>query len=368
MVGGVVPGELTKLVESAIADGAFPGAAFAVGKDDQVWFGYAGRHRYDSASPKVGPDTLWDMASCTKVVGTTPAAMLLFDDGALRLETRVQEILPGFAGDGKSVVKVRDLLLHESGLPAYASLQSRCRTPEESRKAVLELPLQYQAGTKTVYSCMGFITLYQVIEKVAGKGIDRLLRERLFGPAGMKGACYNPTPALRKKCAPTEKLDSWRPKIEDERGFKRVDPLYTQGEVHDPAALMVGGVSGNAGLFCTAGDVAAYLKMMLHNGKADGRQVLCARTVSEWTKRNSLRSTRGLGWDTKSPEGSSSGAKFSMASFGHTGYTGTCVWVDPEARIFATLLANRVHPTSENLKISDFRPKFHDLVYDLLVR
>ncbi len=335
---------LVELCRTEIAARGFPGAAFALGNDRETRFGFAGRFTYDPSSPEVGSDALFDLASVTKVMATTPAAMLLFDDGKLDLDRSVQSYLPAFTGRGKEDVTVRNLLLHDSGLPAYAAL-SKYKTKEEAQDAVLRLPLPAKPGEKTVYSCMGAITLQLVIERLAAQPIDRLLNERFWTPLGMKNTLFNPNPAQKSRCVPTEG------KI--------------QGRVHDPAAFACGGVSGNAGLFSTVGDVVGHLRFMLDKGVADGKQVICAKTIEEWTRRPSERSTRALGWDTRSEQGSSAGTKFSRRSYGHTGYTGTSVWVDPENRIFAALLTNRVHPKVTD-RILDFRPRFHDLAFDVL--
>lgn len=336
---------LIDLCEEEIAAKGFPGAAFAVGNDRETAFGTAGHFTYDPASPSMSEDALFDMASVTKVMATTAAAMLLFDDGRIELDQPVQSILPGFEGQDKEGVTLRNLLVHDSGLPAYATL-TKYATKEEAQSAVLHLKLQAKPGEKTVYSCMSAITLQLVIEHVSGMGLDDLLKKRLWTPLGMENTLYNPGPKNKSRCVPTEG--------------------DIQGRVHDPAAYACGGVSGNAGLFSTVRDVAAYLRFMLDKGVANGQQIICAQTIADWTKRQDPKSTRGLGWDTKSKTGSSAGSKFSMKSFGHTGFTGTSVWVDPENRVFATLLTNRVHPTAENQRITKFRPKFHDRAFELL--
>lgn len=361
-----VVSKLVEVLQGGVREGVFPGAGFAVGNAQHIWTGFAGRTTYDPDSPEVGPDHLWDMASTTKVLATTSVAMMLFDDGALSLEARVSHILPDFLGDQKPFVKVRDLLLHESGLPAYANLVPGFPEPEAARERVHRLALVHDPGSRTVYSCMGFIALQSCLEKVSGEPLDQLLSKRLFEPLGLHRTCYNPTPDQARMCVPTERLDDTRRQVEDRRGWERLRDDFIQGRVHDPAAMMVGGVSGNAGLFSTPAEAGRILQVMLREGAAEGRQVFCARTVREWTTRNSGRSTRALGWDTKSPEGSSAGKRFSSSSFGHTGFTGTSVWVDPEDGLFAVLLSNRVHPTSQNTAITDFRPTFHDEVHRLL--
>lgn len=343
---------LIELCESGIADGAFPGAAFVVGDADESTFGFAGRHTYAPEAPEIGSESLFDMASVTKVMATTPAAMLLHDDGKLPLDDPVSTYLPAFSGGDKDNVKVRNLLLHDSGLPAYATL-TKYPTPQEARAAVLALPLRAKPGEKTEYSCMSMITLMQVVEAIAGEPMDAFLKRRLWGPLGMSETMFNPSDAVKARCVPTEEDKSLRNRL-------------IQGEVHDPAAWACGGTSGNAGLFSSIRDVDRYLRLMLDKGVFGGQQILCSNTIESWTKRAESKSTRGLGWDTKSRRGSSAGSKFSMHSYGHTGFTGTSVWIDPENRLYAALLTNRVYPTADNSKITAFRPKFHDLAFDLI--
>jgi len=343
---------LIELCESGIADRAFPGAAFVVGHAEGSVFGFAGRHTYAPESPPIGSESLFDMASVTKVMATTAAAMLLHDDERLDLDRPVSETLSAFTGGEKGTVTPRNLLLHDSGLPAYATL-TKYATKEEARAAVLALPLGAKPGEKTVYSCMSMITLMQVVESILGEPMDAFLQRRLWAPLGMTETFFNPPDSVRARCVPTEEDKTLRNKL-------------IQGEVHDPAAWACGGVSGNAGLFSSVRDVDRYLRLMLDKGAFGGKQVICANTIETWTKRAGTKSTRGLGWDTKSARGSSAGSKFSIQSFGHTGFTGTSVWVDPENRIYAGLLTNRVYPTAENPKITAFRPKFHDLAFDVL--
>ena len=330
----------------------FPGAAFALGNAKETAFGYLGHFTYQPDSPKVSAEAMYDLASLTKVMATTAAAMLLFDDGKLDIDRSVAEYLPAFSGASKDKVIVRNLLLHDSGLPAYANL-SKSKTKEEARAAVLALKLEAKPGEKTVYSCMSMITLLQVIEKILGGPMDKFLQQRLWEPLGMKDTLYNPAPDIKSRCVPTVELDEKRNR-------------EIRGEVHDPAAYYCGGLSGNAGLFSTAPDVAIFARLMLEKGAAGSQQLICAKTIETWTKKQSEKSTRALGWDTRSPEGSSAGAKFSIRSFGHTGYTGTSLWIDPENLFFAVLLTNRVYPDDKNTAHNTFRPVFHDAAFEVL--
>jgi CubicO group peptidase (beta-lactamase class C family) len=351
---------LPDLLRAGVAEGVFPGAAFAVGNDSGTWFGYVGRQTYAQDSPAVDEQTLWDLASVTKIAATTPAAMLLVQDGLLDLDQHIGDICPEFTHKS---IKIRDLLLHRSGLPAYATV-TELRSRAEVWTHICGLPLACEPGASFVYSCLGFVSLQHALERVSGSPMDAFLRARLYAPLGMDRTMFNPVGGLRPHCAPTEALPSWQRELEDSRGFQRVQDDYVQGDVHDPVACVMGGVSGNAGLFSTPVDLAAYLRALLDvSGKVFGPD-----SVAYWTKEAVPGSAHALGWQTKSPEGSSAGSFFSPASFGHTGYTGTSVWVDPENRVFVALLANRVHPSCENLKIGDFRPRFHDAAFQELLR
>lgn len=352
---------VASVLEQAIENGAFPGAAVAYGLGSEARFGYYGSHTYDEASQEVGEETLWDLASVTKVASTTTAALCLYQESRLDLDAHVTSFVPRFRHDR---VRVRDLLTHRSGLPAYCSFQTRTKTVEGSEQELFGLDLRPAVPPKTEYSCMGFMILQRVVEAVTGKGLDEAVKELAHAPLGMDSTSYKPSLADRKRCAPTETRDDWRKEIEDQRGYERVNSTYIQGGVHDPAAFMVGGVSGNAGLFSTARDMALWAQELA----VGGSELFDPAALRLWRTRQAKSSSRALGFDTKSPRGSSAGTLFGPQSFGHTGYTGTCLWVDPATKMWAVLLANRVHPTSANLKISKVRPAFHDAVWRELLR
>jgi CubicO group peptidase (beta-lactamase class C family) len=371
--------DLTKVdevVRDGITSGVFPGACYAVGFKGEVQVRAHGRHMYCPDSPAVEEGTMWDMASCTKVVACTTAAMLLFDEGKLKLDQRVAEVIPEFAAEGKGAITVRNLLLHNSGLPGGVNVHTKDPnwTPQRVLQAIWATPLKNPIGAKTLYSDLSMVTLAKMIEKISGMGLDELTARRVFGPLGMKSSMFNPPAELRAKCAPTEEIEPWRLRVREERGnvFKpsgeRCHPdahLYTQGEVHDPTSFMIGGVSGNAGLFSTGPDLAKFATMMLEGFKVGARGIIKSETIKQWTLRQDTSengSSRALGWDTRSSEHSSAGQLFSKRSFGHTGFTGPTVWIDPEHDLFAALLCNRVHPTANNQKLTGLRPKFHDAV------
>ncbi len=382
-----------QVVEQGIAHGVCPGACYAVGMGDEVRVKAFGRFMYCPDSDAVTQDTLWDLASVSKVVGCTSAAMILFDEGKLKLDRPVAEVIPEFGVNGKEKITPRNLLLHDSGLPGWIPFhqQKELVTPASAMKQVHEAKLVYATGSKTLYSDLSMVMMCDLIQHLSDKRLDEFVGERLFGPLGMKDTMYRPTGEDRLRCAPTVEVDRWRVELRKMRGEDwtpegaRCHPdqhLYVQGEVHDPTALAVGGVSGNAGLFSTGPDLAKFAKFMLARGEHEGKQLISQKTMEMFTARQPappskrttapattkgattthvVEETRALGWDTKSAEKSSAGHKFSARSYGHTGYTGTSIWIDPQRGMFGMLLGNRVHPDDKSAdKIMAFRPKFYD--------
>jgi CubicO group peptidase (beta-lactamase class C family) len=291
--------------------------------------------------------TLYDLASVTKVVATTAAAMLLYQRGRLDLDAHVGELLPGFVigmkrGSGRERVTVRMLLAHSSGLPGYAPLFRDHRSPAAMLRACLTLVLTAAPGEREEYSDIGFILLGKLIEVIAGERLDLFSTREIFRPLGMRALFCPPTPG-RAAIPPTEGVD----------GLLRRD---IQGVVHDENCFMLGGVAGHAGLFGGVDDVLAFAAAVLGGG------LFSPETVQLFTRRASGRgSSRALGWDTPSGE-SSSGRYFSPWSAGHLGYTGTSLWIDFERGLAVVLLTNRTWPTRENKAIQQFRPSFHDAV------
>jgi CubicO group peptidase (beta-lactamase class C family) len=276
-------------------------------------------------------------------------AMILVDEGRLDLERPVHDFLPGFQGPGKEAVTVRHLLTHSSGLPAIVTLYKEVQGRAAFRERILALDLTYPPGSRSVYSDPGIILLGEVLEQVAGEPLDAFVRERVFMPLGMRDTRFRPPPELWSRIAPTE-FDPWRGRL-------------IQGEVHDENAFAMGGVAPHAGLFSTAGDLARFARMLLNGGTLDGRRIVSRETIERFTRRAGIPgSDRALGWDTKSAEGSSAGSLLSARSFGHTGFTGTSIWIDPERRLFIILLTNRVYPTRENNLIREARPAVADAV------
>jgi len=362
-----------ELIAKAIAEGVFPGATYLVSrKGKEVHRQAQGRHTYCPESLATTEDTVWDLASVSKVVGTTTGAMLLFDEGKLNFDQPVSEIIPEFAQNDKSRITVRNLLLHDSGLVAFRAYQQTCKTAAEVIKAIYAEKLANPIGAKMVYSDLGMITFGKLIEALSGRTFTAFLNERVFDPLDMKSTMYAPVTQIRKKCAPTDAIEPWRANLRKLRGQdtpevheleKQPDgSSWIKGEVHDPNAMVLEGVAGHAGLFSVLDDLSKFMSMMMKKG--DG--LVKPETIDLFTRRQGVSSSRGLGWDTNADHKASAGAMFSEKSFGHTGYTGTSVWGDFENETFAILLTNRVQPTSDNTKIIPFRAKFHNAVYQAI--
>jgi beta-N-acetylhexosaminidase len=334
--------ETRKSLDSFVKSRAFPGAELAVGfRGTLVLDAVAGKLEYSAGSQAVTDDTIYDLASLSKVIGTTTAAMMLVDGGRLLLEAPVQDYLPEFQGPGKEKVRVLHLLQHTAGLPAWLPLYNEASGYEAFMKKLFAVPLEYEPGTRQQYSDLGMILLGEIVARAAGRPLDQYLNEKLFAPLGMQSTLYAPPPVLRRRIAPTED-DPWRRRT-------------IRGEVHDENAYAMGGVSGHAGLFSTARDLAVFAQMMLFRGIYDHHRYFKPETLDRFTNPSATPTDRtALGW-RKPADSSWTGRAFSVAAYGHTGFTGTSIWIDPERQLFIILLTNRVHPSRENNQINDAR-------------
>lgn len=344
------------VLTAAIRDRAFPGAAFGVWLRGQVIaIESVGCFTYESDSPAVQPQTIFDMASVTKVMATTAMAMLLWERGQLDLDEPAGNHLPEFvratpSDNVKRTITPRMLLAHSSGLPAYERLYQRCSTRAELLNAVMRMPLESPPETHAVYSDIGFIVLGEWLQRLAGEPLDTFCQREIFAPLGMSATEFNPSAEQRPHIPPTQLYDPLRK--------RRV-----QGEVHDRNGWVMGGVSGHAGLFSNVADTLQFAACILNHGAPLFRP----ETVSLFTTRQShpTGTSRALGWDTPS-DPSSSGSFFSSHSAGHLGYTGTSLWIDFDAQLAVVLLTNRTWP-GEGMqgvceKIQQVRPHFHDAI------
>jgi CubicO group peptidase (beta-lactamase class C family) len=343
-----------EIIQSAIKDSAFPGAVVLVSKEGEVIYEKAfGHFTYDDTSETVNINTIYDIASLTKVIATATAVMICYDKNLFSLDDPVSKYIPEFAQNGKENVTIKNLLLHNSGLPAFKRFYKDYSSVDEVINDIYNTPLSYETGSKTVYSDLGSITLAKIIEQVTGKSFDVFCSEEIFNPLQMNSTVFNPPDSLKYKISPTEYDNYWRNKL-------------VWGEVHDETARLLNGVAGHAGLFSTAQNISNLLQLLLNNGNFNGRQIIKPETIKLFTSRYSDKSTRALGWDTKSAQKSSAGNLFDITSFGHLGFTGTSVWVDPTRDLFVVFLTNRVYPTRENKKMYKVRPALHDAVIRVL--
>ena len=317
---------LDSAVRAGIREGVYPGAALVVGRRDSLLFarGY-GHHTWDAASASVSPDaTLFDLASLTKVIATTTALMLLVDEGRVALDTPVARYLPRFRGDRKPEVRVRDLLAHTSGLPSYRPFFQMTKSRDSMLALVYAEPLRAAPGSRMEYSDLNAILLGELVATVANEPLEEFVARRVFAPLGMRDARFRPSRGVWPRTAPT---GQWRGHA-------------VRGEVHDQNAVRLGGVAGHAGLFDTALDLARFARFVLANGDP----LVRAATLDTFLVRQPGARNRALGWETVPTleETSSAGRRLSTGSVGHTGFTGTSIWIDRERDLFVILLTNRV--------------------------
>lgn len=351
-------GAAFSLLQRAIEQRAFPAASIAVTHHGNlVALKALGQFTYEADAPAVATGTLFDIASVTKIAATTAMAMLLYQRGLLDVEVPLAAIVPEFTMNAerdlrRSAVTLRTLLAHASGLPAYDKLFLQARSRDELLRAAFAVPLLAEPGSKAVYSDMGFILLGLALERLADDSLDRYCQREVFSPLGMLATTFNPPQEMRPRIPPTA----------DDRKFRH---RVIQGEVQDENASLMGGVAGHAGLFSTAEDLANFAQAMLGSGESIFRE----QTVALFTRRESAPAgtSRALGWDTPSSP-SQSGKYFGPRSFGHLGYTGTSLWIDPERQVSITLLTNRTWPDCANPAIKQIRPAFHDAVMEVLDR
>jgi uncharacterized protein YbbC (DUF1343 family)/CubicO group peptidase (beta-lactamase class C family) len=318
-------------VNSEIASGHVPGAVVLVGDQGGVLYRQAfGARMLQPEQAAMTEDTIFDLASLTKVIATTTAVMQLVDARRLQLEAPVAKYWPSFAAHGKAGITIEQLLTHSSGLRADLDLHENWSGALEARLRVEAERPQYAPGTKFLYSDINFIALAELVERVTGQSFQTYVVRHIFDPLGMKDTGFLPAQSLRSRIAPTD--------IE-EGGLR-------WGEVQDPTARRMGGVAGHAGLFGTANDLALFAQMLLHGGDLNGTRILSTGSVARLTAPHSLVGNvlRGLGWDIRSPYGGGEDSAFGTGSYGHTGYSGTSLWIDPKRSLYLIILTSRLHP------------------------
>ena len=334
---------LDTLVEDAIRDGRLPGAVVVVGHAGEIVYERAfGARAVDGPPEAMTPDTIFDLASLTKVVATTTSVMILVEEGRLRLRDRVATYLPEFSSHGKDRITIEHLLTHVSGLRPDLPLEEVFEGADTAiARAADEVP-EAGPGERFVYSDINFFVLGEIVRRVTGQTLDQFARDRIFRPLGMRDTGFNPPASLRPRIAPTEPCAplAW-PCGGD-------GAVMLRGRVHDPTARRMGGVAGHAGLFSTAGDLARFCRMLLGAGTLDDVRILAPLTVARMTRVSTppqMADRRGLGWDLDSRFSSNRGDLFSFGSYGHTGFTGTSLWLDPASDTFVVFLSSRLHPS-----------------------
>jgi uncharacterized protein YbbC (DUF1343 family)/CubicO group peptidase (beta-lactamase class C family) len=315
------------VVEQAIADKKLPGAVVLVGRGDRVvWQKAIGRRAVEPASEPMTADTIFDLASLTKVVATTTSVMKLVEDGRIRLNDRVSEYVPGFERYNKTNITIRHLMTHTSGLRPDLDLADDWSGYDKAIELAIEEVPQAPPGERFVYSDINYCLLGDIVKRVSGMPLNEFAKKHVFDPLGMKETMFVPPESLRPRVAPTEHL---------------------RGVVHDPTARRMGGVAGHAGLFSTAADLAIFCRMLLDGGTYGGVRILSPLTVARMTAPASAAgdpNVRGLGWDIDSSYSSNRGELLPLGSYGHTGFTGTSIWIDPVTKEYVVFLSNRVHP------------------------
>jgi CubicO group peptidase (beta-lactamase class C family) len=326
-----------------------------------------GQFTYDSDSSAVGADTLFDLASVTKAIATTSVAALLYERGLLELDAPVAGVVPEFLADAcgeldarRRDVTFRALLAHSSGLPAYEKLFLKAHSRDEVLRAAFTTSLSGDPGTRAEYSDVGFIVLGAALERLAEESLNVFCQREVFGPLAMTHTTFKPGAEIRKQIPPTA---DEREELGGTGARSTFRKRIIQGEVQDENAFVLGGIAGHAGLFSTAADVARFAHAMIRGGSP----ILRPETVALFSRRETVPAgtSRALGWDTPS-EPSQSGKHFGRASFGHLGYTGTSLWIDPDRQLSIALLTNRTWPDCANQAIRQVRPEFHDAVVEAL--
>ena len=341
--------QMDAIIAEEIAKKHLPGAVVLVGrKGHVVWRKSYGSRAVEPVQEAMTTDTIFDLASLTKVVATATSVMILVERGKLRLGDPVSLYIPELKGEGRERITIEQLLTHVSGYAPDFDLRERWTGYDEAIKHLIKEPLRNPPGARFTYSDIGFITLGEVVARVGGMPLDQFAQKNIFGPLRMTNTGFRPSTTLKSRMAPTEKRRGQLSYLGDTSA--NVGPegeVWLRGEVHDPTSYRMNGVAGHAGLFSTANDLAIYCQMILNGGAYGGVRILAPLTVAEMTRPrvvSSTGATRGLGWDMNTSFSSNRGDLFPLGSFGHTGFTGTSMWIDPASDMFVVFLSNRVHP------------------------
>lgn len=321
-------------IDDVVAQGLryerMPGCVVLVGYRGRIaWLKSYGSRQVKPEVVPMTTDTVFDLASLTKPIATATSILLLIENGLVELDAPAAKYIPEFGVKGKEVITIRQLLTHQSGLLPDNSMKDYESGRADAFRRIHELDLRAEPGTRFMYSDVGFIVLGEIVERVSGKALDVFAKERIFAPLGMSETGFNPESAIQKRAAPTQERNG----------------EWMRGEVHDPRAYKLGGVAGHAGLFSTAEDLARYAQMLINNGSLGETRILKPETCQLMTTSQEVSSgIRTLGWDRRTGYSSNRGDLFSEHAFGHGGFTGTALWIDPAQEMFVIFLSNRVHP------------------------
>jgi len=340
---------MNPLIEQGISEHKLPGAVVLVGRKGKVvWSKAYGARALEPARESMSVDTIFDLASLTKIVATATSIMILVERGKVRLTDPVSTYIPELKGEGREKITIEHLLTHRSGYAPDFDLRDQWVGYDEAIKRLIKEPLRTQPGTRFVYSDINFITLGEVVVRVSGMPLDQFAQKNIFTPLGMRDTGFRPATSLKSRIAPTEKRRGQLSYLGDSSSNAGADAdVWLRGQVHDPTSYRMNGVAGHAGLFSTANDLAIYCQMILNGGQYRNVRILAPATVAEMTRPrlvNGSGGTRGLGWDINTSFSSNRGEIFPLGSFGHTGFTGTSIWIDPASEMFVIFLSNRVHP------------------------
>lgn len=341
--------EMDPVISADIDKLRLPGAVVFVGRKGRiVWHKSYGARAVEPARETMTADTVFDVASLTKVVATATSIMILVERGKLRLNDPITLHLPDLKGEGRERVTIEQLLTHVSGYAPDFDLRERWTGHDEAMKRLVAEPLRNPAGTRFTYSDIGFIALGEIVARVSGMPLDQFAKKNIFDPLRMRDTGFRPPANLQTRIAPTEKRRGQLSYLGDTpANIGTEGDVWLRGQVHDPTSYRMNGVAGHAGLFSTANDLSIYCQMILNGGEYNGVRILAPLTVAEMTRPRIVTTaggTRGLGWDINSSFSSNRGEVFPLGSFGHTGFTGTSIWIDPASEMFVVFLSNRVHP------------------------
>jgi len=336
-------------IEASIEKKELPGAVVVVGRHGRVvWRKAYGARAVEPQREPMTADTIFDLASLTKIVATSTSIRMLIEQGKVRLADPVVQFIPEMKGEGRDAITIEQLLTHLAGFAPDFDLRERCIGYEEALKRLYHEPLRNQPDARFVYSDINYIALGEVVHRVSGQTLDEFARKNIFAPLGMRDTGFRPDAKLLSRIAPTEKRRGQMNYLGDSDANAGAEgEQWLRGQVHDPTAFRMAGVAGHAGLFSTADDLAIFCQMILNGGVYNGARILSPMTVATMTRPHAVSETgaaRGLGWDIATSFSTNKGDLFPLGSFGHTGFTGTSMWIDPASDTFVIFLSNRVHP------------------------